>query len=223
MSIIKLNSIHKYYNKGKDSEVHALKNVSLEIEQGEMVALMGVSGSGKSTLLHILSFMDSFDSGEFFFEEENVEKKSNQLAERRNKDIGFVMQNYGLILHQTVLENVSLPLLLNNDIRFKSIKEKALGILKELGIEEKSNVSVDMLSGGQQQRVAIARAIANDPKVLIADEPTGALDTKTANEVMDIFKKLNEEKNMTVIIATHDKRVADACGRIITVQDGEVR
>ena len=223
MSLIRLDHLEKYYNKGKETQVHALKGVSLEIESGEMVALMGVSGSGKSTLLHILGFLDSFDGGRYDFEGAGTSSlKAEELARLRNEKIGFVMQNFGLILHQNALQNVSLPLLLNKKTKYARIRPRALRLLQDLGIGEKTDVPVDQLSGGQQQRVAIARAIANKPKLLLADEPTGALDSQTAEEVMQIFHRLNEEKGMTVILATHDPRIAAECSRILYLEDGRI-
>ena len=224
MSLIRLDHIEKYYNRGKETQVHALRNVSLEIENGEMIALMGVSGSGKSTLLHILGFLDSFDGGRYDFDNVGTASlKSEELARLRNEKIGFVMQNFGLILHQSALQNVSLPLLLNKKTKYAQIRPRALQLLQDLGIGEKAAVSVDQLSGGQQQRVAIARAIANNPQLLLADEPTGALDSQTAEEVMRIFHRLNEEKDITVILATHDPKMAAECSRIIHLENGRLQ
>ncbi len=223
MSLIRLENIEKYYNKGKESEVHALKGISLDVKKGEMVALMGVSGSGKSSLLHILGLLDVFDEGRYFFEGMNVGTfKPDKQAVLRNEKIGFVMQNFGLILYQTALQNVSLPLLLNRNMKYGGIKRRSLRLLRELGLQEKASVPVDQLSGGQQQRVAIARAIANDPILLLADEPTGALDAETAGEVMRTFHKLNEDKGVTIILATHDSRVASECTRTIRIEDGKI-
>ena len=224
MSLIALRQTEKYYNKGKETQVHALREGFLEIERGEMVAVMGVSGSGKSTLLHVLGLLDSFDGGQYVFDGTDVSAlQPNQLALLRNEKIGFVMQNFGLILHQTALQNVSLPLLLNKHTKYVQVSPRALKLLEELGIGEKAAVPVDQLSGGQQQRVAIARAIANEPLLLLADEPTGALDSGTAEEVMQIFHRLNEEKGMTVILATHDPKVAAECSRIVYISDGIIQ
>ena len=224
MSLIRLENIEKYYNKAKESEVHALKRISLNVEKGEMVALMGVSGSGKSSLLHILGLLDSFDEGCYFFDGMNVGTfKPDKQAVLRNEKIGFVMQNFGLILYQTAQQNVSLPLLLNRNTKYSAITRRSRRLLRELGLSEKASFPVDQLSGGQQQRVAIARAIANDPILLLADDPTGALDAETAGEAMRIFHKLNEEKGMTIILATHDQRVAAECTRILHIEDGRVQ
>ena len=167
--------------------------------------------------------MDSFDGGRYDFEGAGTSSlKAEELARLRNEKIGFVMQNFGLILHQNALQNVSLPLLLNKKTKYARIRPRALRLLQDLGIGEKADVPVDQLSGGQQQRVAIARAIANKPKLLLADEPTGALDSQTAEEVMQIFHRLNEEKGMTVILATHDPRIAAECSRILYLEDGRI-
>ena len=224
MSLIRLENIEKYYNKGKESEVHALKGISLDVKKGEMVALMGVSGSGKSSLLHILGLLDTFDEGCYFFDGENIGTfRPDKQAVVRNEKIGFVMQNLGLILYQTAQQNVSLPMLLNRNTKYSVITRRSRRLLRELGLSEKASFPVDQLSGGQQQRVAIARAIANDPILLLADEPTGALDAETAGEAMRIFHKLNEEKGMTIILATHDQRVAAECTRILHIEDGRVQ
>jgi len=224
MSLIRMDNVEKYYNKGKESQVHALKGVSLEIEQGEMIALMGVSGSGKSSLMHILGFLDGFDNGIYRFDGMDAQTlRQDAQAVLRNEKIGFVMQNFGLILYQTAEQNVSLPLLLNRHTNYREIRRRSLRLLRELGLREKASAPVDQLSGGQQQRVAIARAIANDPILLLADEPTGALDAGTAKEVMQIFHRLNKEKNMTVILATHDPKIAAECTRILRIEDGRIQ
>ena len=223
MSLIETVNLEKYYNKGSANEVHALKNVSIRIEEGEIIAVMGVSGSGKSTLLNILGFMDSFDSGEYKFEGSDVSLFNDRTrASKRNRSVGFVMQSFGLILSQTALENISIPMLLNKSIRFSEINSRCTKLLNSVGLPQRGNANVGELSGGQQQRVAIARAIANDPKLLIADEPTGSLDTDTAAEIMSLFKKLNREKRMTIILATHDERVSAVCDRVIRIIDGHL-
>ena len=224
MSLIKINELEKFYNKGKESEVYALRKISFEVNDGEMIALMGVSGSGKSTLLNILGFMDRFDSGEYLFDGNDVSLLNERaLAEYRNTSVGFVMQNYGLILTQTAFENISLPMLFNDKIRHKEIKERCMELLKSVGLSQKANTPVEQLSGGQQQRVAIARAMANNPRLLIADEPTGTLDTQTSNEIMTIFKELNHNNGTTVILATHDEHVAALCGRVLRIEDGQFK
>lgn len=222
--MIKLENIEKYYDRKKESEVYALRGMSLEIEKGETVAVMGVSGSGKSTLLHILGLMDTFDSGKYFFDGKDVScMRASEKALIRNRSIGFVMQDYGLIFGQTALENVMLPLLLNKETPFSSVRQRALFLLDRVGMKEKANIPARKLSGGQQQRVAIARAMANEPLVLIADEPTGALDTATSKEVLEILSDLNRENNTTIIIATHDIIVRDFCRRALYISDGTCR
>ena len=221
--MIRLNHIEKFYNKGGENEVHALKDVTLSIAKGEMIALMGISGSGKSTLLHILGLMNGYDGGEYLLDGQDVSTLSaKKLAMLRNKTVGFVMQSFGLIVHQTAYQNIALPLLLNNDVKVSDIRPRVMALLDEMGIRDKAEVTIDQLSGGQQQRVAIARAMANEPKLLIADEPTGALDSKTTKEVLDIFERLNKEKSIPVILATHDPKVAEVCSRTITVSDGMI-
>lgn len=219
--MIKLNNITKIYNKGKSNSVTALTNVSLEISDGEMTAIIGKSGAGKSTLLHILSCIDSYEGGEYYLDNELVKELSEkQYAKIRNEKIGLVMQDFALVDDFTALENVLLPL----DFAAKSQRDRraaALNALKSVGVENLTDKPVNKLSGGQKQRVAIARAIVNNPSIILADEPTGALDSKTATEIMGLFKKLNE-KRKTVIIVTHDKNIADQCGRVIEISDGEI-
>ncbi len=224
MSLIALRQTEKYYNKGKETQVHALREVFLEIERGEMVAVMGVSGSGKSTLLHVLGLLDSFDGGQYVFDGTDVSAlQPNQLALLRNEKIGFVMQNFGLILHQTALQNVSLPLLLNKHTKYVQVSPRALKLLEELGIGEKAAVPVDQLSGGQQQRVAIARALATDPKVLLCDEPTSALDPNTTNSILDLIRDINEKLHITVIVITHQMSVVESiCKNVAILDNGEV-
>lgn len=219
--MIKLNNITKIYNKGKSNSFTALTNVSLEISDGEMTAIIGKSGAGKSTLLHILSCIDSYEGGEYYLDNELVKELSEkQYAKIRNEKIGLVMQDFALVDDFTALENVLLPL----DFAAKSQRDRraaALNALKSVGVEKLTDKPVNKLSGGQKQRVAIARAIVNNPSIILADEPTGALDSKTATEIMGLFKKLNE-KRKTVIIVTHDKNIADQCERVIEISDGEI-
>lgn len=221
MRLVEMKNINKSYANGKSSVIHALKDVTLTLEQGEFVSLMGVSGSGKSTLLHVMGCSDHFDSGEYYFDGKNVSTCTNkEKAAIRNSGIGFVLQNLGLIKGQTVIENVMLPLLLSREKHTKNPVLCATEILEILGIEEKKNVVIEDLSGGQQQRVAIARAVINHPKLILADEPTAALDHETALEVMALLKKLNQELGCTVFISTHDPVVAEWCTKQIQIQDG---
>lgn len=219
--MIKLNNIHKFYNAGKVNEFEALKGVSLEIEDGEMAAIIGKSGAGKTTLLHILACIDSYESGEYYLDEKLVKKLSEkQSAEIRNEKIGIVMQDFALVDDFTAIENVLLPLDFSKQKKPNS-REKAMNALKSVGMEQFAKKPVNKLSGGQKQRVAIARAIVNEPSIILADEPTGALDSKTAAEIMSVFKKLNDE-GKTVIIVTHDLGIANQCKRIIEISDGKI-
>lgn len=219
--MIKLNNIHKVYNQHKANECEALKGVSLEISNGEMAAIIGKSGAGKSTLLHILACIDSYEEGELYFDDLLIKNLSEkQSAKIRNEKIGIVMQDFALVDNFTSIENVMLPLdFAKNKSRNKT--ELALNALKSVGMEELAKKSVNQLSGGQKQRVAIARAIVNNPDIILADEPTGALDSKTAAEIMNIFKELHNQ-GQTVIIVTHDLGVAKQCDRIIEISDGVI-
>lgn len=218
--MIELRNVEKTYGIG-DAAVLALKGISLAIEDGEMAAIIGASGSGKTTLLNLLGLLDSKYSGEYYLSGNDARKLSeSKRAELRNRELGFVLQDFALIEHYSVKENIMLPL------RYSKAKtpdpnQKIESVLNRLGIAHKLNTAVNKLSGGQRQRVAIARAIINDPSIILADEPTGALDSKTAAEIMDIFRELNSE-GKTVIIVTHDLNVARQCGRIIEISDGRI-
>ena len=212
--MIKLNNIVKIYNPKKANEFEALHGVSCEIADGEMIAIIGKSGAGKSTLLHILACIDNYQSGEYIIDDTLVKDLSERKYARiRNEKIGMVMQDFAL-------ENVLIPLNFSKK-KVKGKKEKALAALKAVGMEEYAKKPCNKLSGGQKQRVAIARAIVNEPSMILADEPTGALDTKTSAEVMALFKSLNEQ-GRTVIIVTHDPKVAEKCDRIIEISDGMI-
>lgn len=220
--MIQIKNLVKIYNKGKTNEFCALKGIDLSIEEGEMVAIIGKSGAGKSTLLHILAAIDSYDKGSYLVDGVSVgDLKEKQRARFRNQKIGIVMQDYALIDEYTIEENVQIPLIFGkvkgNDVR----REKIMTALKNVGLAELAKKPVRQLSGGQKQRVAIARALVNNPAFLLADEPTGALDSKTSGEIMDVFEKLNQG-GKTVIIVTHDMEVAARCGRVIEISDGEI-
>lgn len=218
--MIKLESLNKYYKQGETS-FHALKDVSLEIAEGEFVAVLGRSGSGKSTLLNIIGLIDSFDSGEYRFSDTDISALDNKKISRfRNENIGFVVQDYALLNQRSVLFNVMLPLYFSK-IPYKNMKKKALEALKLLEIEDYASKTVSRLSGGQRQRVAIARAIVNSPKLILADEPTGALDSETADNIMKLLTRINET-GVTVVVVTHEKHVASFCKREINVSDGEI-
>lgn len=219
--MIKLNNIVKIYNPKKANEFEALHGVSCEIADGEMIAIIGKSGAGKSTLLHILACIDNYQSGEYIIDDTLVKDLSERKYARiRNEKIGMVMQDFALVEDFTALENVLIPLNFSKK-KVKGKKEKALAALKAVGMEEYAKKPCNKLSGGQKQRVAIARAIVNEPSMILADEPTGALDTKTSAEVMALFKSLNEQ-GRTVIIITHDPKVAEKCDRIIEISDGMI-
>ena len=220
--MIEIKNLVKIYNKGKTNEFCALKGIDLSIEEGEMVAIIGKSGAGKSTLLHILAAIDSYDKGSYLVDGVSVgDLKEKDRARFRHQKIGIVMQDYALIDEYTIEENVQIPLIFGkvkgNDVR----REKIMTALENVGLAELAKKPVRQLSGGQKQRVAIARALVNNPAFLLADEPTGALDSKTSGEIMDVFEKLNQG-GKTVIIVTHDMEVAARCGRVIEISDGEI-
>ena len=219
--MIELKNIYKTYYSGKSNEFTALKDATLTIEDGEMVAVIGKSGAGKSTLMHILGCIDDFDKGEYFLNGEDISKVSEKRrANIRNKEVGIVLQDFALVESYSVIENVMLPLYFSKHTGNRKAREqKALEILKQMEMDKFSDKKVNKLSGGQKQRVAIARAMINEPTVLLADEPTGALDVKTSKEIMGIFKALNE-KGTTVSIITHDMEVAKECNRVIEISDG---
>lgn len=220
--MIEIKNLVKIYNKGKTNEFCALKGIDLSIEEGEMVAIIGKSSAGKSTLLHILAAIDSYDKGSYLVDGVSVgDLKEKERARFRNQKMGIVMQDYALIDEYTIEENVQIPLIFGkvkgNDVR----REKIMTALENVGLAELAKKPVRQLSGGQKQRVAIARALVNNPTFLLADEPTGALDSKTSGEIMDVFEKLNQG-GKTVIIVTHDMEVAARCGRVIEISDGEI-
>ena len=195
MSFIEIKNLKKIYNANKSIEVEALKSINLIIEKGDFCSIVGVSGSGKSTLLYILGCIDKQTEGTYLLEGKNVSKMSeNELAQIRNKKIGFVLQDFWLIEEETVIENVRVPILFCKDKNLiRNFRNKAEKLLKDLGIENLKDKKVKLLSGGQRQRVAIARALINDPELILADEPTGSLDTNTAQNIMNIFKELNKK------------------------------
>ncbi|WP_412518337.1 ABC transporter ATP-binding protein [Staphylococcus simulans] len=220
--MIKLENVNRSFKNG-DKVNHILKDISLEINEGEFIAIMGPSGSGKSTLINIIGFIDRGYEGEYLFNNQSYKTSSdNQLAEIRNQVVGFVFQNFKLIQNNTVLENVSIPLVYAG-INSQERKQRVLDTLHNVGLYDKENFVPNKLSGGQQQRVAIARSIVNQPKFIIADEPTGALDSKTSEDIMDLFIRLNQEQNTTMIMVTHDRAVAEKADRIFHILDGRIQ
>lgn len=220
--MIELKKINRHFKNGDETN-HILKDIDIHIDEGEFIAIMGPSGSGKSTLINILGFIDRGYEGDYLFNGDNYKKASdNRLATIRNHTVGFVFQNFKLIQNNTILENVSIPLIYNG-MSSKDRKAKVLKGLEDVGLHQKEDLLPNKLSGGQQQRVAIARAIINEPKFIIADEPTGALDSKTSKDIMDLFVSLNKEKGTTMIMVTHDHEVANKADRIIHILDGRVK
>ncbi len=219
--MITIKDLTKIYNPKKPNEFEALHGISLEINDTELVAITGRSGAGKSTLLHILACIDDYQSGEYRLDGTLVKSLSDrQYAKIRNEKIGMVMQDFALVEDMTALENVMIPLDFAK-VKATAKKEKAFGALRAAGIGELAKKPCNKLSGGQKQRVAIARAIVNEPAMILADEPTGALDSKTSAEIMELFKKLNAQ-GRTVVIVTHDSEIASQCTRTIEISDGKV-
>lgn len=217
--MIEVNNIKKTYHTEK-LEVRALKGVSLNIEKGELIAVMGPSGSGKSTLMNILGCLDQPTEGTYMLDEFDVGKLDyDELADVRNRKIGFVFQTFNLLSRHSAVENVELPLFYAG---LSDTRGKALKALEEVGLAERANHKPTELSGGENQRVAIARAIILDPAIILADEPTGNLDSRTGGEILKVFKLLNE-KGSTVVIITHEREIADMCGRIIYIRDGLIQ
>ena len=218
--MIEFKNIYKIYKMG-DSEVHAIDGISFKIEKGEFVAIVGQSGSGKSTCMNIIGALDVPTSGEYLLDGKDISKYTdNQLAEIRNKTLGFVFQQYNLISKLNVYENVELPLLYCS-MSAEERKKRVIESLNRVGLSDRIYHMPNQLSGGQQQRVSIARALATHPSIILADEPTGALDSKTGKEVLQFLKELNAEGN-TVILITHDLSIASEAKRIISIQDGKI-
>lgn len=219
--IIQISNLMKTYKLGGET-VHALNNVSLEINNGEFLAIIGPSGSGKSTLMNMLGCLDRPDAGQYLLDGKDIGKMNdNQLASIRNQKIGFIFQNFNLLTKLTAIENVELPLLYSG-ISAKARRETALEGLKKVGLADRAGHLPSQLSGGQQQRVAIARALVGNPSILLADEPTGALDSKTSKEILETMKELNEMGN-TIILITHDLSIAQQAKRMVSIQDGQLQ
>ncbi len=218
-SLINMQNIVKSYPLG-DNELTVLKGVNATIEQGELVAIIGASGSGKSSLLNIIGLLDKPSSGSYYLQHKEVSSlPDRELARLRNQLIGFVFQSFFLLPRLSALQNVALPLLYRHDNSLNS-KKLSLSMLEKVGMANWAQHKPSQLSGGQQQRVAIARALVGSPSVILADEPTGALDSKTSQDVIELFKTLNSQEGVTTIIVTHDAKVAAQCQRVIRIQDG---
>ena len=218
--MIKINNLHKSYKMGSNS-LHVLKGIDLKIDEGELVAIMGSSGSGKSTLLNILGMLDIADEGNYLLDNVLIKDLTETIAANyRNRFLGFVFQSFNLINYKNAIENVALPLYYQG-LKRKIRQQKALEYLKKVGLKDWAKHLPSELSGGQKQRVAIARAMASEPKVLLADEPTGALDSNTSNEVMSLIQKINND-GKTILVVTHEIEIAQMCKRIITLKDGVI-
>ena len=218
--MIEINNLHKSYKMGSNS-LHVLKGINFKVAEGELVAIMGSSGSGKSTLLNILGMLDELDEGSYTLDNVPIKNlNETKAAQYRNKFLGFIFQSFNLINYKSAMENVALPLYYQK-VNRKERQEKALKYLEQVGLKQWASHLPSELSGGQKQRVAIARAMAAEPKVLLADEPTGALDSKTSYEVMDLIQKINDDGN-TILVVTHEPDIADMCKRIVHLKDGVI-
>ncbi len=221
-SVIQIENLHKVYDLG-EVKVHALRGVSVQVRRGEFVAVMGASGSGKSTFMNIVGCLDRPSEGRYFLESVDVSTLSkDDLADIRNRRIGFVFQGFNLLSRTSALDNVELPLLYSG-LSSKERRERSLKALLDVGLEDREHHMPNQLSGGQQQRVAIARALVNNPSIILADEPTGNLDSRTSVEVMDIFQKLNDRYNITIVLVTHEHDIARYSKRNVIFKDGRIR
>ncbi len=219
--VIKVDNLHKIYEMG-DTKVHALRGVSLEINSSEFVAIMGASGSGKSTFMNLLGCLDSPSDGTYLLDSTNVAKLSRiELARIRNRHVGFVFQGFNLLSRTSALENVELPLIYSA-MKARERHKRSRAALEKVGLADRIDHVPSQLSGGQQQRVAIARALVNHPSILLADEPTGNLDSRTSIEIMKIFQDLNEQENLTIVLVTHEPDIAEYAKRVIHFRDGRV-
>ncbi|NCB32861.1 MAG: ABC transporter ATP-binding protein [Erysipelotrichia bacterium] len=217
-----LQSITKSYNVGKENELEILHGIDLSVQEGEFAAIVGESGSGKSTLMNILGILDTPTSGSYLLDGIDMSKMNpDQMSEYRNTKIGFVFQNFNLVARSSALHNVELPALYAGDSPLVR-REKAEKLLELVGMKDRMNHNPNELSGGQKQRVAIARSLINNPKIILADEPTGALDSETSENVISIFERLHREEQKTIILITHSKELAQRCPRVITLVDGRI-
>lgn len=220
--VIRMENIVKTYYLGKPNELEILHGINLTINKGEFVSIVGESGSGKSTLMNIIGVLDRQTQGNYYLEGQDVNGMSDEVRSAiRNRRIGFVFQNFNLLPRANALKNVMVPLLYGEE-HSKNGKEHAMEMLKMVGMEDRADHRPNELSGGQKQRVAIARAMINDPAIILADEPTGALDSKTGHMVMDLFHKLHEEQGKTIVLITHSQELAQETERIVTLLDGQI-
>lgn len=216
-----MKNISKIYRTGS-GEYSALKNINFELKQGEMLAIVGASGSGKSTLMNIMGFLDRPTSGNYFFLNENIANvNEDELAQIRNQKIGFIFQSFFLLPRLTALQNVLLPLFYRG-VQKNSAIQKSLEMLNKMGMQKFAEHKPNQLSGGQQQRVAIARALVGNPDVILADEPTGALDSKTGQDIMQLLLHLNQKEKRTIVLITHDHQISQQCQRTVTLSDGKI-
>lgn len=220
--VIRMENIIKRYYIGKPNELQILNGISLSVDKGEFISIVGESGSGKSTLMNIIGVLDRQTEGVYYLEGQDVNSMTDEVRSAiRNRRIGFVFQNFNLLPRANALKNVMVPLMYGAE-RSKDQKERAMDMLAMVGMEERAGHRPNELSGGQKQRVAIARAMINDPAIILADEPTGALDSKTGHMVMDLFHKLHEEQGKTIVLITHSQELAAETGRIVTLLDGNI-
>lgn len=220
--VIRMEKIIKTYYEGKPNELEILHGIDLTVHKGEFVSIVGESGSGKSTLMNIIGVLDRQTAGTYYLEGQDVNMMSDEVRSAiRNRRIGFVFQNFNLLPRANALKNVMVPLMYGEE-RVKNGKERAMEMLAMVGMEERANHRPNELSGGQKQRVAIARAMMNDPAIILADEPTGALDSKTGHMVMDLFHRLHEEQGKTIVLITHSHELASETQRIVTLLDGNI-
>jgi putative ABC transport system ATP-binding protein len=221
--VIVIKNLYKTYSRSAEVVVHAINGVSLSIKKGEFVSIMGPSGSGKSTFMNVLGFLDSPTSGMYLLDGIDGSKLSeNEKAEIRNRKIGFVFQGFNLLPRTSAIENVELPIYYQGDIKPEEMQNKAKDMLGLVGLSGREHHTPNRLSGGEQQRVAIARALVNDPSIILADEPTGNLDTKNTNSIMDLFSRLNKQKGLTIILVTHEPEVAEYSDRCVVFRDGHI-